>query len=215
MAAGVTSRYDEQGLPRPDFALADLFRARLGASPLGKPASLERRRARGNHRTYLRLAPELRGRVGGPGTGKEPAVQRERHPVLKGSDETDILPFGGMLAPLEVDVWALEPLTFIPEFPVYPPETSWMREERTGIPGMVLSSHPAGGRVAVLPADIDRRYDRGFLPDHGELLSNVVRWAARDAIPLHVEGRGLLDCHLYRQPERMILHLVNLTNEAA
>jgi len=27
-----------------------------------------------------------------------------------------------------------------------------------------------------------------------------------------VEGTGLLDCHLYRQPGRLILHVVNLTN---
>ena len=39
-----------------------------------------------------------------------------------------------------------------------------------------------------------------------------MRWAAGDAIPLTVEGPGLVDCHLYRQPGRMILHLVNLTS---
>ena len=27
-----------------------------------------------------------------------------------------------------------------------------------------------------------------------------------------VEGPGLIDCHLYRQPDRLILHLVNLTS---
>ena len=27
-------------------------------------------------------------------------------------------------------------------------------------------------------------------------------------------GPGLIDCHLYEQPGRMILHLVNLTSEA-
>jgi hypothetical protein len=35
---------------------------------------------------------------------------------------------------------------------------------------------------------------------------------AKDDIPLIVEGPGLVDCHLYRQPGRAILHLVNLTN---
>jgi hypothetical protein len=30
-----------------------------------------------------------------------------------------------------------------------------------------------------------------------------------------VEGAGLLDCHLYRQPRRMILHIVNLSNPGA
>jgi hypothetical protein len=39
-----------------------------------------------------------------------------------------------------------------------------------------------------------------------------VRWAGKDDLPLAVEGPGLIDCHLYRQAERAILHLVNLTN---
>ena len=31
-------------------------------------------------------------------------------------------------------------------------------------------------------------------------------------MPLTVEGPGLIDCHLYRQRDRLILHLVNLTS---
>jgi hypothetical protein len=30
-----------------------------------------------------------------------------------------------------------------------------------------------------------------------------------------VEGKGLIDCHLYRQPARMILHIVNLSGHGA
>ena len=162
--------------------------------------------------TYLRLHPEFRARVWGPKSGKEPAPTGERHPVLRGFEETDILAFGGTLQPLRTDPGAVVPLTFIPEFPVYPPETSWMRQTDTGIPGLVLSDHPKGGRVAYLAADLDRRYTREFLPDHANLLANLVRWAAGDNIPLSVQGAGLLDCHLYQQPGRLILHLVNLTN---
>ena len=33
-----------------------------------------------------------------------------------------------------------------------------------------------------------------------------------DDVPLSVEGRGLIDCHLYKQGNRVILHLVNLTS---
>jgi hypothetical protein len=47
------------------------------------------------------------------------------------------------------------------------------------------------------------------------LLANLVRWAAASRIPLEVRGAGLIDCHLYRQPGRVILHLVNLTNAGA
>ena len=86
-----------------------------------------------------------------------------------------------------------------------------MREPRTNIPGLVLNE-TASGRVAYLPADIDRRFAVDNLPDHGDLLANLVRWAARGTLPLEVTGRGLIDCELYQQPGRVILHLVNLTS---
>ena len=38
------------------------------------------------------------------------------------------------------------------------------------------------GRIAYLPADLDRRYARDNLPDHGDLLANLVRWAAGEAL---------------------------------
>jgi hypothetical protein len=47
------------------------------------------------------------------------------------------------------------------------------------------------------------------------LLANLVRWAAGEPTPLAVEGPGLLDCHLYRQSGRLILHLVNLSGAGA
>jgi len=77
---------------------------------------------------------------------------------------------------------------------------------------VVLNELPGGGRVAYLAADLDRCFGRDHLPDHAALLANLVRWAARDRIRLQVDGPGLVDCHLYEQTGRLILHLVNLTN---
>jgi hypothetical protein len=161
----------------------------------------------------LRLFPQLRARVDGPKAGDEPSPLGARHAVLRGFDETDILPFGGTLSPLNVDAAAAIPLTFVPPFPTYPPETAWMRVPSTDIPGLVLSQRESS-RVAYMPADIDRRYAREHLPDHARLIANVIRWAAGERLPLEVEGSGLIDCHLYEQPDSMILHLVNLTSEA-
>jgi hypothetical protein len=155
----------------------------------------------------------LRARVDGPRTGDEPAIAGTRHPVLRGFEETDLLPYGGSLSPLRVDRNAVVPLTFVPPFPTYPPETAWMREPTTDIPGLVLSEHGTA-RVAYMPADLDRRYAREHLPDHARLIANVVRWASRDRLPLTIDGTGFLDCQLYEQPGRVVLHLVNLTSEA-
>jgi hypothetical protein len=65
-----------------------------------------------------------------------------------------------------------------------------------------------------VPADVGRRYAREHLTDHGDLLANLIRWAAGESIPLAIEGPGFLDCHLYRQGTRLILHVVNLTSAA-
>jgi putative glycosyl hydrolase-like family 6 (GHL6) protein len=205
IATGESTLYDEWGDARPDFLLADLF----GAHSAGQKRAL---RASASRHTYLRLNPELRARVNGPKSGDEPAPAGQRHPVLAGFDETDILPYGGTLEAIKTDSDVIMPLTFVPEFPVYPPETSWMREPKTSIPGLVLSTRSKGSRIAYMPADIDRRYARDYLPDHGNLLANIVRWAAGGNAALTVEGTGLIDCHLYQQPSRMILHVVNLTS---
>lgn len=205
-ATGDSSLYNEWGDPRPDFALADLFGAHREEPTPKLPDGVER-----EVHTYLRLNPELRARVDGPKSGEEPAPKGERHVVLRGFEETDLLPYGGMLSALRTDAGTAVPLTFVPPFPTYPPETAWMREPKTDIPGLVLREQ-GKARIAYMPADLDRRYAMLHLPDHGQLLANIVRWTSKGNIPLAVEGPGMIDCHLYRQQDHLILHLVNLTS---
>ncbi len=102
-------------------------------------------------------------------------------------------------------------MTFIPPFPIFPPETSWMHEPRTSLAALVLNES-VGARVAYLPANIDYCFRRYILPDHGDLLADLVRWASRDDIPLTLTGPGLIGCHMYQQEGRIVLHMVNLTN---
>ncbi|WP_431216535.1 beta-galactosidase trimerization domain-containing protein [Puia sp. P3] len=196
IATGYTSLLDHSGEARENFALADVFGATLT-----RPANLfakdpTEKMAGEAYHTYLRLE-----------------TATNRHPVLQGFDETDILPFGGLLDSLQVAPDAIVPLTFIPQFPVYPPEAAYMRTERTNIPGLILREGPNKSRIAFMPADLDRQYGRTNLPDHANLLRNIVLWATQDNIPIKVQGPGLVDCHLYTQTHRLVLHLVNLTNE--
>ena len=52
-------------------------------------------------------------------------IQAPDHPILRGFADADILPFGGEF--YEVDSDQLKTLaTFVPAFPIYPPETSFM-----------------------------------------------------------------------------------------
>src|SRR6185436_6322292 len=106
-------------------------------------------------------------------------------------------------------------MTYVPPRPAFPPEAVWLREDQTDIAGLVVNERVDGTRVAYLAADLDRRYARDNISDTGTLLANIVCWAANDDIPISIEGPGLLDCHLYRQQGRLILHIVNLTNEGA
>ncbi len=209
IATGETSRCNEWGDPRSDFALADLFGAhRVGGQPAASDGVA---RVAETLHTYLRLTPEVGPGVYGPKTGKEPALSQERHSVLDGFDDTNILPFGGNLEPLRLDRGAVVLATFIPPFPVFPPEQAWIHKF-TDIPGLIVNESQGRGRVGFLPADLDRCYARNNLPDHANLLANLVRWAARDNLTLTVEGAGFVDCHLYQQQDKLVLHLVNLTN---
>lgn len=184
IATGVTSLYNESGDARGDYGLADLFGAHFSGT-----AGEERTWATETQHSYLRITPVAR-----------------KHAILRGFDDTEILPFGGRVGMVKVDAGVEVPLTFVPAFPTNPPETAWMRQPKTDIPGLILN-----GRCAFMPADIDRRYARESLPDYANLLGNVVRWAANGNIPLMVDGAGLFDCNLYTQPGRVIAHFVNLT----
>lgn len=213
IATGDSSLYDDMGNPRSDYALGDVFGAHL-VSPVAKRDIPTEKMARDAYHTYLRLTPELRSQMIGPHTNVEPPVKGKRHPILKGFDETDIFIYGGLLQPLRVDAGAEVPMTYIPQFPTYPPEKSYMRQASTDIPGVVIRTTGKGGRIAFIPADIDRQFGRFNHPDHGNLLENIIRWSIKEDVPLSVEGAGLVDCHLYQQTGRMVLHIVNLTSAA-
>jgi hypothetical protein len=208
-ATGQSSLFNEWGDELQDYALNDLFKTHyIKAKPEGDinpDATLH---------TYLRIYPEMRKNVFGPQTGTEPEITGERHSVLKGFELTDIFPFGGVLTPLRVDTGTQTLMTFIPDFPMFPPEKAWMREPVTNIPGLIVHSLPNGSRIAFMPADIDRQFARYNLSDHGNLLANIIRWTAKDDFPISVSGPGLIDCNIYKQSGRLIIHLVNLTSTA-
>lgn len=208
IATGESSLYNEWGDRLPDYALADIF----GVHVSSQAESDLRKEAVETYHTYLRLAPEMRANFDGPGTNLKYQPGIKRHPILKGFDETDIISYGGMLNPLKRDTGTEVLMTFIPQFPIYPPETAWMREPITDIPGLILNTFRGNARIVFLPADIDRQFGRYNLPDHGNLVANIVQWAAKGDIPLAVECAGLIDCNIYSQPGNIILHLVNLTS---
>lgn len=214
IAMGESSLYDEWGDRRPDYGLNDLFGAHAHQNGQSDEVYSLRKQVSETYHTYLRMETGDLNNTKGKTSSDTLTPAAKRHPVLKGFDETDILPFGGFLEQLRTDPTAEVLLTFIPPFPVYPPETSWMREPKTDIPGLILNHLPGCGNIAFMPADIDRQFGQYNLPDHGNLLANLIRWTTGENIPLQVEGAGLLDCNIYTRNKNLILHIVNLTSTA-
>jgi hypothetical protein len=67
----------------------------------------------------------------------------------------------------------------------------------------------------VLHFDIDRTFWEVLCVDHLKLLRNTVLWANSEAPVVSVEGPGLLDVVVWRNPGSITVHLVNLTNPMA
>lgn len=212
IATGASSLCDQWGDPRADFALADIFGVHLPAGHGWRAENTRRQMAAAVGQSYLRLVPEMRAKVYGPHPAGEPAATGLRHEVLQGFENTDILPYSGVLEALTLEPGTQVLMTYVPVRPTTPPEMVWTQNDHTDLPGLVLNERTGYGRVAYLPADIDRRYARENIADLGNLLGNLIHWAAKNDLPLSVEGPGLIDANYYRQPNRAIVHLVNLTN---
>ena len=136
-------------------------------------------------------------------------LPKERHEVLSGFEDTDIIAFGGSMHRVNSTGKLQAVASYIPAFPIYPPEFSWIRERRPDIGTIFAGRLNSGSRVVYFAADVDRCYGKERLPDHAKLLENAVRFAAGDSLPISVQGPGQLDCTVYRQENRVIVHLVN------
>jgi hypothetical protein len=191
-------------------ARTKLFGVSRGGGALGGIGPIEPNMEKPLRHTYLRLAPELRASVYGPNDATAPALSGSRHPVLAGFDETDTLPFGGYLPNIVVEPDVTVLATHIAAFPMYPPETAWMREPRSTLPAITARDGKAGSRLVWFAADLDRCFARDQSFEHGKLIANAVRWALARGAAVELSGtQGLVSPTLYQQPGRQVLHLNN------
>jgi hypothetical protein len=203
-----TSLYDEWGVKRSDFGLADLFGVRF-------TGRLDERM----QNSYLRLERD-------PVTGK-------RHPLLAGLDDAPRIINGVSRVDVEpTRPFPNSPLTLIPSYPDLPMEKVFPRVTKTEIaqvyyrefgtddnrsaaipkPKSEMQNPKSAGRVVYFPWDIDRTFWEVLGVDHGKLLRNAVEWATNEEPPVRVTGRGVLDVTVWRQKDSLTVHLVNLTN---
>lgn len=178
-----TSLFDERGRRRADFGLADL----LGVSVTGPTEGPMRN-------SYLRID------------------QTVRHPVLRGFEDARRLINGAYRVPVRPRVeFPVQPLLLVAPHPDLPMEEVYPRDPDRRVPELYLRED-LPGRVVYFPFDIDRIFWEVLDADHGRLLANAIRWAARDDIPVEVVGPGVLDVTVWRQQSSLTVHLVNLTN---
>jgi len=186
VATHETSLYDEWGVRRKDFGLAQL----LGASFDGQTEARMQN-------SYLRLETDSSGR---------------RHPILVGMEDADRIINGvSRVHTRSVYPLAAPPLTLIPSYPDLPMEEVFPRAPKTDIPGVHLRESERN-RVVYFPWDIDRTFWEILSPDHGKLMRNAVKWAFVESLPVIVKGDGMLDVAVWRQKDSLTVHLVNLNN---
>jgi hypothetical protein len=138
-------------------------------------------------------------------------LEDHSHPLLAGLEDAGRMIHGVMRVEIRTAPGWRAPLMTVPTYPDLPMEEVYQRETKTDIPGVMLRSVGAG-RVVYFPWDIDRTFWEVMNQDHGIVLANAVRWAANEEQPLRVEGPGLLDVALWKQPSSVTAHLVNLSN---
>jgi len=182
-----TSLYDEWGVKRKDFGLADLLGVAFKGGITGPMQN-----------SYLRLESD-------PATGR-------RHPLLAGLEDASRIINGVRCVEVQITrPFPNPPLTLIPSYPDLPMEQVYPRVLKTDVPEVYLRESGAG-RVAYFPWDIDRTFWEVLSVDHLKLLRNAVAWATNEPPPVSVTGPGVLDVTLWRQKDSLTVHLVNLTN---
>jgi hypothetical protein len=187
VASYETSLYDEWGVRRKDFGLAEMF----GASYAGKVQE-------NMLNSYLNLE-------------KEPAANTY-HPLLSGFDDSGrIINAVNQVDVNPADESGFAPLRIIPSYPDLPMESVFTRPGGAQKPGVYLRS-VGKGRVVYFPGDIDRTFWQVLSTDHGKLLRNAVEWATNEVPPVTVVGKGVLDVAVWEHKDFMTVHLVNLTN---
>jgi hypothetical protein len=138
-------------------------------------------------------------------------LEDRAHPLLNGLGDAGRMIHGVMRVEIRTAPGLRAPLMTVPTYPDLPMEEVYVRDPKTDIPGVMVRSVGAG-RVVYFPWDIDRTFWEVMNQDHGIVLANAVRWAANEEQPLSVQGPGVIDVALWKQPSSITAHLVNISN---
>jgi hypothetical protein len=179
LATFETGRYDGAGARRQELGLADVFGVTVA------------------------------GDIQGPKGNSYYARIEQRHPILSGFEETQVLPGAEYRLPVKTRLPQI--LTVVPPYPAYPPEMVYPRTPRTDEPAIVMTEDGLSRRIW-LPGDVDRSFWRSGNGDLSRLLQQAVRWVSRDRAPVRVEGSGLVELFAWQTEPGFAIHILNYTN---
>jgi hypothetical protein len=182
-----TSLYDRRGIRREGFLLSDLW----GATYTGVTQSSMAGPEEGYKQVYMEIS--------------------ERHPILQESAGTSVLPMGGDYCVVSAAKEADVPLTLSAPFIVFPEGFSYPKRPASEDPLVVIREHESGGRTLYFSGRPGALYHTMPYPDLGYLIANAVTWAADGVLPVYVEGPPSLQVSIRTQPNRRLVHLINLT----
>lgn len=141
-------------------------------------------------------------------------ILRHDEDVMKGFQETELLPCGGILTEMESRGPLQKIASWVPRIQHFPPERSYLRGEERQTGTVFVGKMESGARVVIFATDIERCYGRHELPDHRRLIANAVMYTLQDKPLIRVSGAGTIDIKVYQQEERRIIHLNNLTGSS-
>jgi hypothetical protein len=139
-------------------------------------------------------------------------IEAADSPIFAGFENTATLPMGGICHEINAGQGTKVLATYIPVFPIYPPEFSWSDNTRTTQPVLTERDLSGGGKAVYTAWDLDSSYGRCALPDHGDLLGNIIRYLLAGKSAVQVECDAYIDFKCYRQDNRLIIHLINLNH---
>ncbi len=181
-----TSLYDENGKPRKNFALADLFGVNYDNGIEGPMRN-----------SYLAL-----NNTTANGIYKQ---------IFEGLENTPRIINTVYRAKVKPHKSFPDPVTLIPSYPDLPMEDVFPRIAKTD-DRQVYLSEVGKGRVVYIPSDIDRSFWQMMSSDHSKLMRNAIHWALNEQPLVTIKSKGVVDVSVWRQSNSMTVHLVNLTN---
>ena len=139
-------------------------------------------------------------------------IEKKQSSVFAGFANTATLPLGGAVKDISCFPETTVLGTLIPAYPIYPPEFSWTDIDHTDIPVLTEFVHGGGGKSIYIAWDLDSVYGRTANPDHGDLLGNCIKYLLNGRECAAVECNAYIDFKIYRQRNRVIIHLINVNH---